>query len=152
FSRGKGDAWVKLPFTLPAGVTLVTDEGKDNGLRFVDLDEDGYEDVLFSNEKQYGLFLFNSMKEGWSRKILSSTQGDAKALPPIPLQGRNAGAWFHSRHLWVNNENTDLLKDHVERRSFNELLESVDPIAKTPDASLHSIHTRPGFQVELVAS
>jgi putative membrane-bound dehydrogenase-like protein len=73
-------------------------------------------------------------------------------LPPIALGGTNGGAWFHGRHLWAHNEHADLLKDHVERRSFNEMLEGVEPTAKTAEASLRSIRARPGFAVELVAA
>src|SRR5262249_4281451 len=61
------------------------------------------------------------------------------------------GAWVHSRSLWWANEYTMLLKDHVDRRSFNELLESVDPQSKKPAASLRAMHPRPGFTVELMA-
>jgi putative membrane-bound dehydrogenase-like protein len=144
--------WNKLPFALPEGVSIVNAEGKDNGLRFVDIDEDGFDDVLFSNEERYSLHLFTSMKEGWSRQVKSGTRGDKGEIPAITHKGSNNGAWLHSRHLWVQSENTDRLKDHVERRSFNELLEGVSPTAKTPEASLRSIRTHPGFQVELVAA
>src|SRR5262249_21508740 len=40
----------------------------------------------------------------------------------------------------------------VDRRSFNQLLENVEPQALSPEASLRSIRTRPGFTVELVAA
>ncbi|MFI5223624.1 MAG: hypothetical protein ACHQX3_05155, partial [Nitrospirales bacterium] len=33
-------------------------EGRDNGLRFIDVNGDGYDDVLFSNEKEFSLHLF----------------------------------------------------------------------------------------------
>jgi putative membrane-bound dehydrogenase-like protein len=144
--------WVKLPFTLPGGASIVNAAGKDNGLRFVDIDADGHDDVLFSNEERFSLHLFASMKDGWSRRVLSGKRGDPGDLPAIALKGTDNGAWFHSRHLWVNNERTEQLKDNVDRRSFNELLANVTPQAKTPRASLRSIRTRPGFQVELVAS
>jgi putative membrane-bound dehydrogenase-like protein len=144
--------WMKLPFTLPEGATLVSAAGKDNGVRFVDLDEDGHDDVIVSNEERYSIHLFTLMKEGWSRRVMSGKRGDKGELPPIAREGTNNGAWFHSRHLWVNNEHTDQLKDHVERRSFNELLADVTLKAKSPQASLRSIRPRPGFQVELVAA
>ena len=54
--------------------------------------------------------------------------------------------------MWVNNENTNLLKDHVDRRSFNELHQNVEPTAKSAKASLHSIRVHPGFEVEQVAA
>lgn len=144
--------WELLPFALPEGTTIVNAAGQDNGLRFVDIDEDGYDDVLFSNEERYSLHLFTTMKDGWSRKILSGKRGDRGEIPAIAREGTNNGAWFHSRHLWVNNERTESLKDNVDRRSFNELLANATPQAKTPQSSLRSIRTRPGFQVELVAA
>jgi putative membrane-bound dehydrogenase-like protein len=144
--------WSKLPFTLPEGTAIVNAAGQDNGLRFVDIDEDGHDDVLFSNEERFSLHLFNSMKDGWSKRVLSGKRSDAGELPAITRNGTDNGAWFHSRHLWVNNERTERLKDNVDRRSFNDLLAKVEPLAKAPQASLRSIRTRPGFQVELVAS
>jgi putative membrane-bound dehydrogenase-like protein len=142
--------WKKLAFTLPG--SLVTAEGTDNGLRFVDLDEDGHDDVIISNEKDYSLYLFTSMEKGWAQKVIAGDRSDKNALPIIASAGTNNGAWFHSRHLWVQNEQTDRLKDHVDRRSFNELLQGVEPAAKTPEAGLRSLQARPGFQVELVAA
>ncbi len=144
-------AWARLPFALPEGATIVNAEGKDNGLRFVDVDEDGFDDVLLANEDHYSLHLFDPKLKGWTRKVLAGSPGNANALPMIARNGTNNGAWFHSRHLWVQNENTALLKDNVDRRSFNQLLESVEPRAKSPEASLRSIRVRPGFTVELVA-
>jgi putative membrane-bound dehydrogenase-like protein len=139
-------------FSLPEGTSIVNAEGKDNGLRFVDIDGDGHDDVLFSNEERFSVHLFSSMKEGWSKRVLSGKRGDPGELPPITRNGTDNGAWFHSRHLWYNNERTEQLKDNVDRRSFNDLLANVTPLAKSPQASLNSIRTRPGFQVELLAS
>ena len=48
--------------------------------------------------------------------------GDKNALPMISKSGTNNGFWVHSGHLWWSNEDTVLLKDHVERRSIKELL------------------------------
>src|SRR5208283_2252724 len=93
-----------------------------------------------------------SMEQGWSRKVLEGKRGDTGQLPMIARNGSNNGAWFHSRGMWVQNEDTNLLKDLVDRRSFNDLLASVEPTAKTPQASLHSICTRPGFTTELMAA
>jgi putative membrane-bound dehydrogenase-like protein len=146
----EGKSWRKLPFKLPGGVSLVSDH--DSGLRFVDLDEDGHDDVIVSNNKGYGVYLFTSMKDGWSRKVRSGHPGDPGALPLIAHDGTNNGAWVHSRHVWWQNEHTDLLPNHVDRRSFNDLLGGVEPEAKSPEASRRSIRTRPGFEVELVAA
>lgn len=147
------NSWSKLPFTLPDGANLVDSNGGDGGVRFVDVDEDGFEDVMYSNEEGCSFYLFESMQKGWSNEALKRGQSEKSAVVPmISRRGANNGAWFHSRHLWVQNEDTALLKDHVDRRSFNALLEKVEPQAKSPEASLHSWHTRPGFQVELMAA
>jgi putative membrane-bound dehydrogenase-like protein len=153
FTRAvKNRIWVPDHYALPEGATIVDAAGRDNGLRFVDIDKDGREDVLFSNDERYSLHLFVSTWEGWSQRVLSGKRGEKDALPPLVHDGTNNGAWFHSRHLWVVNEHTDRLKDHVERRSFNEMLSNVTASAKEPRDSLASIRMRPGFQVDLVAA
>jgi putative membrane-bound dehydrogenase-like protein len=164
--------WERLPFTLPAGTAIVDALGRDNGLRFVDIDEDGHDDVVFSNAERYSLNLFAGMHQGWSRSVVSGKHrettgtndpagkeaartaavGMDSPIPPIAINGENNGMWVHSRHLWWQNENTDWQKDHVARRSFNQFLEHVESLAKSPEASLHSIRVRPGFEAELVAS
>lgn len=136
---------------LPPNMRL-GDDGYDTGLRLIDLDGDGNDDVIFSNEKEYGVYLFSDMEHGWSRKVIAGKQGEPGAIPPIAINGKNNGFWVHSRSLWWQNENTAHLKDHVDRRSFNELLANVEPQAKSPEASLKSIQVKPGFLVELMAA
>jgi putative membrane-bound dehydrogenase-like protein len=142
---------VKAEFNLPPGAKLGTSD-VDNGLRFIDLDGDGRQDVVFSNEKEYGIYLFTDMEHGWSRKVMAGKQGEPSALPPIAINGKNNGFFVHGRSLYWQNENTNLLKDHVDKRSFNELLQNEEPKAKSPEESLKSIQVKPGFAVELVAS
>jgi putative membrane-bound dehydrogenase-like protein len=147
-----GRAAVEIPkLSLPPGAQMSVD-GRDFGLRFIDLDGDGFDDVVFSNEKEYGIYLFTDMEHGWSRKVMAGKQGEPGALPPIAIDGKNNGFFAHSRHLWWQNEHTNLLKDLVDRRSFNELLQNDEPRAKSPEASLASIQVKPGFKVELMAS
>ncbi|HEY7327443.1 MAG TPA: PVC-type heme-binding CxxCH protein [Gemmataceae bacterium] len=150
FARSE-NKWRKLPFGLPEGTSIVNAAGQDNGLRFADIDEDGRDDVVFSNEECFLVYLFASMNDGWSRRVVLARRSDPDMLPAIARNGTNNGAFFHSRHLWVNNERTVRLKDNVDRLSFNDLLATMAPQAKTPKASLHSIRPRPGFQVELIA-
>ncbi len=130
------------------------ERGRDAGLRFVDVDEDGRADVLFSNDDSYGLYLFKSMTEGWSRKVSAGkrVEGDQRQIPAIVRGGRNNGAWFLNRTLWVQNEETANLPDIVDRRTFGELLGNSDTVARTPDQEMHSLHLRPGFVADLVAA
>ncbi len=142
---------VRANFSLPPGARI-SESGQDFGLRFVDLDEDGNPDVVFSNEKEYGVYLFTDMEHGWSKKVIAGKAGDEGALPPIAVNGKNNGFFVHSRALYWQNENTNLLKDLVYRRSFNDLLMQVDPTGKSAQASLNCLHARPGFKAELVVS
>lgn len=117
--------WQQLPFALPAGATMVDAEGRDAGLRLVDLDEDGCLDVVFSSAERYLLHLFVSMTEGWSRKIRAASRGDADEIPMIVrADGTNNGAWFKYRHLWVHNEDTGgkHLPSQADSRSYAKLL------------------------------
>jgi putative membrane-bound dehydrogenase-like protein len=144
----KEKRWCGQEWGLPPGTAVVDDKGRDRGLRFLDLDEDGALDVISSNEDGFGIYLFESPHKGWTRVAAEGKRGDAGALPMIARQGTDNGAWFHSRHLWVQNENTAALKDHVDRRPFNEMLARVEPRAKSPQAALRCLHPRPGFVVE----
>ena len=110
--------WKQLETQFPAGRSIVGTDGSDQGLRFIDLDEDGDEDIVYSNESGSGVYLFESLKVGWSDSTLPA---DA-TLPPITINGTNNGAWFHSDHLWVVNETTSKLPDYADRRSFDMLL------------------------------
>jgi putative membrane-bound dehydrogenase-like protein len=150
--------WVRLPFKLPTSGDPTTD--LDPSVRFVDINEDGHDDVIYSNSRDYGVHLFTSMKLGWSLKVAAGAAGDKAALPLLsrieasnghPVHSDN-GFFVHSRHLYWQNEDTAKLKDLVDRRSFNELLKAVEPGPKSPGASLHSMQPRPGFEVELVAA
>ena len=118
----KTKTWSQLPFALPHGAALVDAKSTDNGLRFLDLDGDGKLDIIFSNEKEYGIYLFKDMKTGWSRKVMAGKRADKDALPMISRNGQSKGFWVHSGSLWWSNEDTVLLKDHVDRRSIKELL------------------------------
>jgi putative membrane-bound dehydrogenase-like protein len=119
---------------------------------FVDLDGDGYDDIVFSNETEYGVYLFKDMKEGWSRKVIAGKAGEPGSLPMISNKGENMGFFVHSNSLCWANEGTTLMPGLIAKIPFQELLKHMDPPAMTPDASLKAIKPRPGFQVELMAA
>lgn len=103
------DGWKKSNHALPAPVD-------DPALRFVDLDGDGRDDVVVSDEKGWSVHVW---KDGF-RRVAS---GEAGGIPLISRNGTNNGAWFHTGHMWVQNEDTAKLKDLVDRRTFKQLLE-----------------------------
>jgi len=153
-------SWKRLPYALPSGTSIVNGQGRDNGLRFVDLNHDGFDDVLFSNEKAYSVHLFVPTERrdvdwllGWTQEFRSGQRGDPDEVPMIVRGGEhpNNGAWFKRSTMWVQNEDTAHLPDNVDRRSFEALLTESGPPPKPPAASLAAIRVRPGFKVELVA-
>jgi putative membrane-bound dehydrogenase-like protein len=122
-----------------------------NGSVLFDLDEDGSPDWIYSNDDRYGIFLYDRATHGWTRKVMEGKASDPGALPKIVRNGTNNGFFVHSRHLWWQNEDTAGLPDHVDRRSFDDLLKDMPQRAKPPRAALKSIRAAPGFAVELVA-
>ncbi len=137
---------------LPPGAPAPEKDGRDSGLRFVDIDEDGHLDVVFSNDQEYGIYLFDPAQKGWTRKVMAGKAGDPGALPKIARDGTNNGFFVHSRQLWWQNEDTAKLPNLVEHRSFNDLLKDVEPLGKSPEAALRTIHVEPGFTVDLAAT
>jgi putative membrane-bound dehydrogenase-like protein len=151
FGLPNADKPDRMPFSLPPGARLPAD-GRDHGLRFVDLDGDGNDDVLFSNETEYGIYLFGDVRSGWNRKIAAGKAGEPGSLPLIARDGANNGFFIHGRSLYWQNENTSHLKDLVDRRSFTDLLAGVDLGSKSAEFSRRSIQAKPGFAVELMAA
>jgi putative membrane-bound dehydrogenase-like protein len=156
------NGWRKLDYTLPPNTSIVDAQGLDAGLRLVDVDGDGYDDVLFSNHERYSLHLFRKdarnlrLKPGWSDEIISGLRSNALTdpIPPIVRDGtnRNNGVWFARSTMWIQNEDTAHLPDKVDRRTFKHLLELGNPPPLSPEASLKTMRARPGFKVELVAA
>ncbi len=153
--------WKPLSFGLPPGTSIVDGLGRDIGLRFVDVNKDGFEDVVFSNEKTWSLHLWVAKPvprlgwfAGWSHNSRSGKRGDPGEIPMIVRAGdaRNNGAWFHSDHMWVQNEDTAHLPDVVDRRSFEDLLSFPVPAAKSPEEALKAFSVAEGFEVQLVAA
>jgi putative membrane-bound dehydrogenase-like protein len=155
------NVWRKLDYSLPPGTALCSSPGVDGGLRFVDINADGYDDVLFSNHERYSLHLFRKdsrnlrLKPGWTDEIIARprTKSDPDSIPPIVRDGtnRNNGVWFKDKTMWIQNEDTAHLPDKVDRRTFKQLL-GFQPRALSPEESLNAMRVRLGFEVQLVAS
>jgi putative membrane-bound dehydrogenase-like protein len=156
----EAQGWDRIPYALPVGRSIVDGEGRDNGLRFVDINEDGFDDVLFSNPKKCSLHLFVpepvlGWTEGWTREVMSSERrGEVSEIPMIVRDGPhpNNGAWFHSGAMWIQNEDTGRLPGHIQRRTFKELVAGTLSLPKSPEESLAAMRVRPGFTIELVAA
>jgi len=117
--------WELLPFSLPEGTRIANLRGRDAGLRFQDINGDGFDDVLFSNDRQYSIHLWASPMTGWTGRTLSGIRGEQPAIKDLPMfsrEGTDNGAWFRDRHLWVQNEDTSNFPNGLDRRSFKDLL------------------------------
>ena len=115
------DGWRRLPVSLPAGLVIVDHRGQDAGLRFVDVDVDGRDDIVFSNPQRCAAYLFQSMSTGWAHRLFDSprTGGEGELPMIVRDDGTDNGAWFSYGHMWVQNEDTGArLPDHVDRRGF----------------------------------
>lgn len=120
-----GSGWQKQAITLPEGVAIVDAEGRDAGLRLVDLNGDGRLDVVFSNAQRYQVHPFVSMTEGWASPVLSGKQDAGSPVPMIVrADGANNGAWFSFGHMWAQNEETGGREkpSQAVKRSYGELL------------------------------
>ncbi len=163
--------WLPLEWGFPPGTSIVNDRGEDNGLRFVDINDDGHDDVLFSNEERYGVWLYQPQPylgwgRGWTRQTVSGVRSavvgrDAAAtntplieIPAIVRAGphRNNGAWVHGRTLWFQNEDTASLSNHVDRRNLDDLVRGDIPGPLEPREALASFRVRDGFEIECVAA
>jgi len=115
------------------------------GLRFVDINGDGHEDIVFSNSERYGVYLYNDVERknlgwpiGWPHIIREGKAADANALP---LTTGDAVV-FKDGAMWVKG---------VKTMTFAELCRPPAPPPRPPEESLKALHVKRGFQAELVA-
>ena len=125
----------------------------DSGARFVDLNGDGYEDIIVSNSRDYGVFLFVPKErakknlqwdEGWSQVMREGKAGDANSLPlMVDANGRDQGVGFHDNAMWI-----EATKKKIP---FSELLKVPGPAPKSPQESLKALKLKAGYEAMLVA-
>lgn len=160
--RLQNSGWEKLDASLPGGWSLFPKIGShtDHGLRFVDIDQDGDQDVFISDEQRWGAYLLVDLESLWSRTLAEGDRSAEHPLPMISRAGTNNGAWLHSNGLWIQNEDTHRLPDLVDRMSLDSLLTRASedrvnqgmPLPRTAEEGLRSIKTRSDLEVQLVAA
>ena len=142
----------RLPFALPGGPSLAGADGEDRGLLFADLDLDGRDDVILSNEDEFHVYLFESLARGWSRRVLHGPAGSVGALPKISDHGSDRGAWIKDRVLYCANEETARLPELTELRDFSFMIRHRESSPLEPVEALKRFRLPDGFQIELFAS
>ena len=127
------------------------DRAKGDGVRFVDLNGDGYDDIVVSNDREYGVYLYVPKDkekknlqwfEGWTQVLREGKAGDANSLPVI----RRESVAFGDGAMWVHEG------EKARKIAFAELLKVPGPAPLSPQDSLATMRAKPGFQVELVAN
>ncbi len=138
------------------------EKAKGAGARFIDLNGDGHDDIVVSNEREYGVYLFVPKEkekknlqwlEGWSQIMREGKAGDANSLPVITRNdGTDNDVWFADGAMWA--ARTDIAGKPAGTRKipFLELLRVPGPAPKSPQDSLAALHVKPGFAATLVAS
>lgn len=118
-------AWERANFSLPAPACIVDANGADQGLRFVDLDGDGDDDLVFSNERENWVRTFDGPGKGWATLTRSGKPSDSDAIPMITNRGELMGVWFHSGRMAQVNEFTSKGRDdNLRHLDFGALLKS----------------------------
>ena len=137
-------------YQLPDGLSFLDASGRDAGLRLVDLNGDGFEDVLFSAADRFEIWLWNKSvrphlgwNAGWTREVRRGKRtGAVNELPP-----------FNGAEVKVDGDNLFITLDATTRRiPVKPLIAFEMPPAKSPQESLACFKLRAGFHVELAAA
>lgn len=125
--------WRKLPFTVPG--LIVDEQGRDAGLRFVDLDGDQDLDAVLSAQGGWLVARMEGIDTGWEI-VRQGRSDDPQRIPSfVAPDGSNFGAWFKFGRLWIQNEYTGRWVGEGPNRfrvaadwiSFGDLLKDGDP-------------------------
>lgn len=138
---------------LPAPLESLMPNQQD-AIRFVDVNDDGHDDLVASTGSMFGVWLLDPTKQSYG-ELFSGRRGDksqAIELPPLLNDdGSDNGFFVKDRQLCWINEGTDGLTDFVMRIAFDTLLKDQIPTSKTPAAARQSMRVAAGYRVDLVA-
>lgn len=148
-------SWEKEDYGLPEGVSRFDAEGRDAGLRFADLNGDGFDDVLLSNPGQLAIHLWNKdvkpqlgWTRGWSQLVRSGARkGATNELPSLV----GSEVRIDGSDLVVTWPAGSGRPGRTGRFSARALIAIEMSPPRSPEEGLASIRVRPGFRVELVA-
>ncbi len=146
---GKSKTWKDSDFQLPAGIPFsAIDAGS---LHFLDLNGDGFEDLLFSDETQFQIALWSTKvrpglgwTKGWTQPVRSGKRTGSAGEPPSL---RGADLRIREDGLFVTASN-----EEQSRISLTSLLafETAPPLS--PTDALGTFRLPEGFEIELAAA
>ena len=143
-------------FQFPAGVSVLDARGGDAGLRRIDLNGDGFDDLLQSNPEGYAIHLWNRNVQphlgwtlGWSQFVRSGRRTGAPDEPPSLV---GAAVRVEDGFLVIDRPALAAQVARTERLNARELIALRMPPPKSPEGALASMRLASGFQIELVAS
>lgn len=156
YQRDAEGQWTKADYALPEGVTLVDEVGQDAGLRFIDLNGDGFDDILFSNASRYAIYLWTKNVQpqlGWTRgwsQFVRAGERTGTGVEPPSLVGTTTT--LEDGHLVITRISENGQSAVVTRLATQQLIAFDMPPPKSPAEALESFQVRDGFHVELVAA
>lgn len=137
--------WKDADFQLPSEVTST------DSLRFIDLNGDGFEDLLFADKTHFHIALWSTQvrpelgwTKGWSQ-LVRSAKRSGKANEPPPLFGTD---------LEINNDLLEITQSGNKERSIPlvDLLAFDIPLPKSPEEALNTFQLPDGFEIEIAAA
>lgn len=156
YQRDESGGWKAADYALPDGVRLVDEQGHDAGLRFVDLNADGFDDILFSNSGRFAIYLWAKNVQphlgwtrGWSHPVKEGPRTGAAGEPPSVAGAEVALA---GGALTITRPAEGDRSAATEQVVAKQLIAFDIPPPKTPAEALASFQVMPGFRVELVAA
>ena len=149
---------------LPQSVIASLAERNHPRVRFVDLNDDGENDVVHSPPPVAGKqgpleFFLMDWTTGKSTSV--SVPDSVQTMPIVRADGSNNGFFVRDRNLCWQNEDTNRMPNLLLRASFDAVLHDYEsqraragkfPTPRSPEQSAQLIKTKPGLRVELVAS
>jgi putative membrane-bound dehydrogenase-like protein len=150
------DTWMDADFQLPEGIFATDEQGADTGLRFVDLNGDGFDDLLLSNDDRVAVHLWTKNVQphlGWTKGWTQFVRdGPRSGSPNEPISLVGAEVSVSDRDLLVRHPGPGTRSEIITRIPLQSLIAFDASAPLSPEEALKSFRLRPGFRIELVAA